>query len=76
MIVPVESGKINLMSPYVSVRVPVEVTYLKLLKRHIKRRQTYNRMGCFDELRCHMRATDAASAPSRLILLKTVNEND
>ena len=76
MIIPVESGKINLMSPYASVRGPVEITYLKLLKRHIKRRQTCNRTGCFGELRCHVHVTDAASAPSRLILLKTVNEND
>lgn len=69
MVIPAESGEINLMSPYISVRVPVEVKYLKLLKRSIKRRHTlHDRM--LWQVRVSYVCEDAASAPSMPILLK------
>lgn len=38
MVIPADSGEINLMSPYISVRVSLEVKYLEFLKQSIKRR--------------------------------------
>lgn len=67
--IPVERGKINLMSPYMSVK-SVWWSQVFEITQKMYQEETYYRTGCFGELRCHMCGMDAASAPSVPILLK------